>query len=321
MTTKNIIVQRGQTLSQIALANNTSVSKLCKINEIKNPNSIFVGQNIIINAEEQTNKHEEKSLNIGGEIIGTGIAIEHLAPKSDLDKLQAARTELNKAMKANEVKSMSTSSKQYYHTKGPTAERQFKAIDNFQNADKAYQETETLIKAEKELKAARKELRKAIKANEIKSMSTSSKQYYHTKGPTAERQFKAIDNFQNADKAYHEAKNGMKSVKAIKTTRVLSKASKIVGKAAAPIAVAAEGYNVYTEYKNGGKKAAVKQAVRSSGAIAGAWAGAKGGAAVGAAVGSVFPGAGNAIGAAIGGVIGGVAGYFAGDKIMKQIVK
>ncbi len=321
MTSKNMIVQQGQTLSQIAFANNTSVSKLCKINDIKNPNSIFVGQRIITDADTQNYKHEEKTLNIGGEIIGTGTAIEHLAPKSDLDKLIAARKELLEAQKANEVKGMSTSSKKYYNTKGPTAERHHKAFDNWQKVDRTYQESESLIKSEKELKVARKELHEAIKANEVKGMSTSSKKYYYTKGTTAERARKAYDNWAKADKAYDEAQKGMKNVKAIKTTRVLSKASKVIGKAATPLAVAAESYNVYTEYKKGGKKAAAKQAVRSSGAIAGAWAGAKGGAAVGAAIGSVFPGAGNAIGAAIGGVVGGVAGYLASDKIMKQIVK
>lgn len=296
---KKITIQQGQTLSQIAMANKTSVKELCKINGIKNPNLIFAGQQIITNADapkEQPKENrlnngtainntknsdsiftgqkttantnvqkEQPKLNIGGEIIGTGLAVEHLAPKSDIDKLNAARKEVQSAVKANTYYT-SESGRSYTHKKGPTAERQAKAIEKFNKAQNAYNEAEMALKE--------------LKNNNIN-----------------------------------------KTIKSIKRTRVLSKTSKVIGKAAVPVAVAAEGYNVYTEYKAGGKKAAAKQAVRSTGALAGAWAGAKGGAAAGAAIGSVFPGAGTAIGGAIGGIIGGVAGYLASDKIMKQIVK
>ena len=359
---KKITIQQGQTLSQIAMANKTSVKELCKINGIKNPNLIFAGQQIITNADapkEQPKENrlnngtainntknsdsiftgqkttantnvqkEQPKLNIGGEIIGTGLAVEHLAPKSDIDKLNAARKEVQSAVKANTYYT-SESGRSYTHKKGPTAERQAKAYDDFVKAQKANSEAENLIKADKELNAARKEVQSAVKAN-THYTSESGRSYMHKKGPTAERQAKAIEKFNKAQNAYNEAEMALKelknnninkTIKSIKRTRVLSKTSKVIGKAAVPVAVAAEGYNVYTEYKAGGKKAAAKQAVRSTGALAGAWAGAKGGAAAGAAIGSVFPGAGTAIGGAIGGIIGGVAGYLASDKIMKQIVK
>ena len=64
MTIKKITVQQGQTLSQIAKANNTSVSELCKLNNIKNPNIIFTGQKIITGADTPKDQPQEKQLNI-----------------------------------------------------------------------------------------------------------------------------------------------------------------------------------------------------------------------------------------------------------------
>ena len=46
--TETIIVQRGDTLSQIASEYNTSYEYLAKINNISNPNLIFTGQRIIV---------------------------------------------------------------------------------------------------------------------------------------------------------------------------------------------------------------------------------------------------------------------------------
>ena len=43
---ENIIVKRGETLSEIAIKYNTSYEYLAKINDIKNPNLIFVGERL-----------------------------------------------------------------------------------------------------------------------------------------------------------------------------------------------------------------------------------------------------------------------------------
>lgn len=51
-----IIVKRGDTLSQIATKYNTSYQYLAKINNIANPNLIFVGQRIYIPTLETSNK-------------------------------------------------------------------------------------------------------------------------------------------------------------------------------------------------------------------------------------------------------------------------
>lgn len=51
-----VIVQRGNTLSQIALKYNTSYQYLAKINNISNPNLIFVGQRIYVPTLSNSNK-------------------------------------------------------------------------------------------------------------------------------------------------------------------------------------------------------------------------------------------------------------------------
>lgn len=51
-----VIVQRGDTLSQIALRYNTSYQYLAKINDIPNPNLIFIGQRIYVPTLSNSNK-------------------------------------------------------------------------------------------------------------------------------------------------------------------------------------------------------------------------------------------------------------------------
>lgn len=56
VNTDYVIVKRGNTLSQIALRYNTSYQYLAKINNISNPNLIFVGQRIYVPTLESSNK-------------------------------------------------------------------------------------------------------------------------------------------------------------------------------------------------------------------------------------------------------------------------
>ena len=357
MTIKTIIVQQGQTLSQIAKANNTSVGELCKLNNIKDPDVIFTGQKIVTGADAPKEQPQEKQLNIGGAVnntknsdsiftgqkmtanaenkgqdtfqrgagvnLGISSALEYL-PISDLDKARIAD-------KAYNITSTYENAEEVRNARKTVAENNklIKADKNMKAAKaKSVLHANKLMKAENNLNAARKELTSAIEANTIYKSEDGKHIRFRAKGPTAKRQFKAVKNFDKAQESYELAKKYKvtdkevnKAIKAIKRTRVLSEASKGFGRALVPVAVAAEGFNVYTEYKKGGRKAAAKQAVRSTGAFAGAWAGAKGGAAVGAAIGSIVPGVGTAVGGVVGGIIGGVGGYIAGEKIMKKIVK
>ena len=55
VNTNYVIVQRGDTLSEIALRYNTSYQYLAKINNIQNPNLIFVGERIYVPSLEDSN--------------------------------------------------------------------------------------------------------------------------------------------------------------------------------------------------------------------------------------------------------------------------
>ncbi len=52
-----IIVKWGDTLSQIAIEYNTTVSELATLNDIENPNLIYVGETIIIPTKEKNNEN------------------------------------------------------------------------------------------------------------------------------------------------------------------------------------------------------------------------------------------------------------------------
>lgn len=80
---------------------------------------------------------------------------------------------------------------------------------------------------------------------------------------------------------------------------VLGKVGKVAGKAALPVSIALEGYNIYKAQDK------TKATVQAAGGIGGGWAGAAAGAAIGTAIAPV-------IGTAIGGLIGGIGGYVAG---------
>lgn len=97
----------------------------------------------------------------------------------------------------------------------------------------------------------------------------------------------------------------------------LSKAKGILGKAALPVAIAFEGFDIYSAYgksTKAGNKQVVKSAAGLGGAIA---AGALSAGAIGAAVGTVVPVAGNIVGGAVGLILGcavGAVGYWLGSK-------
>lgn len=53
------IVKKGDTLSHIALWYNTTVEELAKLNNIQNPNLIYVGQKLLITTSDDPNKEKE----------------------------------------------------------------------------------------------------------------------------------------------------------------------------------------------------------------------------------------------------------------------
>lgn len=89
--------------------------------------------------------------------------------------------------------------------------------------------------------------------------------------------------------------------------------SKLLGRAAVPVGVAMDAYDMYKADPGERTQKGFQIAAHWGGALAGG----KAGVAAGVAIGSLFPVpvVGTAVGATIGGVAGGIAGYFAGDKI------
>ena len=124
------------------------------------------------------------------------------------------------------------------------------------------------------------------------------------------------------------------------TSKVLGGTAKVLGKVAAPLAVAGSVYDGYQGYnaadqlvesgaineetgqmfteqdETAGKVEAVTKA---TGGLAGSLAMGSTGAALGASIGSIVPGVGTVIGGVVGGAIGGIAGYFAGSAAGEAI--
>lgn len=90
-----------------------------------------------------------------------------------------------------------------------------------------------------------------------------------------------------------------------KTTKLLGTAGKVLGKAALPLTIASEAYNIYKA------KDKTKAAVQASSGIAGGLGGAKLGAAIGTAI---APGIGTAVGGVLGGLVGYASGRWLGGK-------
>jgi ElaB/YqjD/DUF883 family membrane-anchored ribosome-binding protein len=105
------------------------------------------------------------------------------------------------------------------------------------------------------------------------------------------------------------------ALKALEFTGKTTKAIESVGKVAAPIAIAFDGYRLIDAYQKDGNGFG-HNFQTTTGSVAGGWTGAlvgaelgaQGGAALGGAIGIWFGGVGAVPGAAIGGVVGGLAG-------------
>lgn len=60
---KEIIIKKGDTLSQIALDYNTTIEKLAQINNISNPNLIFAGNKLLVPVKSESNKEQNNNEN------------------------------------------------------------------------------------------------------------------------------------------------------------------------------------------------------------------------------------------------------------------
>lgn len=116
-------------------------------------------------------------------------------------------------------------------------------------------------------------------------------------------------------------KDGEAAAASGRTLSTAGKALDVGGKVLKPLAIAADGAQLYGAFKADGNKVGVNTGRTASG-VAGSWAGAAAGAEVGAeagaAIGSVVPGAGTVVGGVVGGLIGGAAGAFVGDGVGRK---
>lgn len=60
---KEIIIKKGDTLSQIALDYNTTIEKLAQINNISNPNLIFAGNKLLVPVKSENNTEQDSNEN------------------------------------------------------------------------------------------------------------------------------------------------------------------------------------------------------------------------------------------------------------------
>lgn len=60
---KEILIKKGDTLSQIALDYNTTIEKLVQINNISNPNLIFAGNKLLVPVKSESNNEQNNNEN------------------------------------------------------------------------------------------------------------------------------------------------------------------------------------------------------------------------------------------------------------------
>lgn len=63
MNLREIIIKKGDTLSQIAINYNTTIEKLVEINNIKNPNLIYAGNKLLVPEKNGYSNDQENSEN------------------------------------------------------------------------------------------------------------------------------------------------------------------------------------------------------------------------------------------------------------------
>lgn len=300
-------VTKGQTLTSIAKANNTTVENLVKLNNIKDPNKIIVGQKLSLGEVRQQNPQpqaEQKPI--------MGLSIEHAEQPQD------DGTDLWMLGGAAVAGGMIWEGSKYVADKTvPYVEA------GIQKTKDAAVKAKGVVEAKaKTAMAKTKDM--AHSANEaVKNKATTAKNNLSAKLKNVkERGASKLNSAKDAVKsAKNSATTGAKKAasatgKAVKTAgkaagKAITKASPAIIKGASRFAVPAAAlmgaYEVKEAYKEGGSKKAVKQAIKTGGGIAGGFAGAKVGAAVGSFAGPV--------GTVVGGLVGGVAGYMLGEKL------
>lgn len=194
------------------------------------------------------------------------------------------------------------------------------AAKNAKNAPRAVAQATTA--ASKEIAAAEAALNKAVASGNSAEIKAAKQAYQNALqktsadvGKVADKAAKSTKTAETLGKSARTAKTNAKAAKtAVKTAKktaakattkaagkVVQSGTKVVGKAALPLAVAAEGYALYSAYNEG--EEAFKEQSKKTAVVASC-------AAVGAGVGVWFFGVGAAPGAGVGALVGEVITWF-----------
>lgn len=301
----NYTVKVGDNLTKIAKQNNTTVVELVRINDIKNPNLIHVGQEIKLFDEEPVENIEQttnETLLQNQEELTAEIA----NMQSQLEQMQDLINEQNATTQnQNELSELEIFG---YGAAGATA-----GMLAFAGA-----------------KAAAPYVKSGAQSLYLKGLYAKdaiADGLVATKAKAGEAVRTGKNLIKRAEVRYACAKDAAtktavqtaRNTKAasIKGSRILNmgKSGKFLGKIATPLAVAASAVEITAAYKEGGTKAAVKQGAKCASGLACSAAGAKIGAAVGACTGPAA-----VVAVPVLTAVGAVAGYFGGEKLMGKVM-
>ena len=283
----NYTVQANDTLGKIAAAHNTTVEQLAKLNNISNPNKIFVGQTLIFEAEKPQAQAEE--------------------PVVGFDTFQRTTTpQISEASTSYAPLAYGAAGAALYQGGKWAMPKVRSGMETLQLRGMYAQDAakRTLNGAAQKSKQTAQTVRTFVSQKAKHAAKSAELHYAFGKDVVEQRAKKAIT---KGKAIAHKGKVAARYTRIVGNTKVAPKLIKGASRYAAPLAAVYGAYEVKKAYDEGGEKAAVKQAVKTGGGLAGGWAGAK----VGAAVGS-FAGP---IGTVVGGVIGGIAGYMLGEKL------
>lgn len=341
MGSQDYIIQRGDTLSQIAQRNNTTVEKLMELNRdsISDPDLIFADSTLVLSEEAateeispyirkpETDEDVDTSLwdnqfEYEGEEIGDAFIPSEQSDRFTEGFAWGAGTTVGLYGGYKGLKKAAPYIKNGAKRMGNAARTNLAAAGKELRTNKFNPKDQAALDQAKQATkdAAKKTVREARGQNAAgKKVNTSAARNVKNGYLSRKVHGNARKMAQDAAKRklvrnpLNTAKSARATVNAGSKAVAGSKALGFAGRAATVAAVAIEGYNVYDAYQTGGKHAAVKQGVKSGTALAGAWAGAKLGAAIGAW--------GGPIGAGAGALIGGAIGYFGGSWLGGKAAK
>ncbi len=300
-------IKAGDTLSNIAKANNTTVSELARINNIKNPNLIITGKTLKLK-EEPVDNNKPTTLENVEEVEKLEKEVEKL--EKELEKTQKlinSQTTEQDSLNGWEVFGLGLGA----YATGKALEKSAPYV--WQGAKKAGTTTcNTVKKAYSTVKTNIKATANTVGEKTAAGYKTAKKAVATKTEQVVKTTQKEVKEITKLNHRANNILNG-KRVSVNKTPIKLGKASKILGKAAVPLTVAVSLVEVGKAYEKGGAKEATKTGAKCATGVATAWAGAKAGAAIGTAI---CPG----LGTAIGSFVGGIAGYFAGEKLAEKVL-